>query len=263
MNAVPAANGLLWIRTGWALFMRSPLMWILSLSGYWLLMAVLGMVPIFGPLIAMLLTPTFAVSFMVMSDVCDAGKPLEPALLFSGFRNNLQALITLGGIYLIAMLLTLVLANLSTGGALTQMMREGKLTQINPTALILPMLAYTLVTMAFWFAPILAAWKELKPVKALFFSFFACVRNWRAFSVYSIAWALIAIAAISAISLVTTLLFGSRAAAEGLTQKSAMTMSIAVLPVLFASFYASYRDIFDRRLAPVIELDQPPPPAAD
>jgi hypothetical protein len=197
---------------------------------------------------------------MAMSAACEAGKPMEPTLLFSGFRSNLQPLITLGGIYLIAMLLTLVLANVSTGGALTQMVQQGKLAQVDTTALILPLLAYTLISMAFWFAPVLAAWKELKPPKALFFSFFACLRNWRAFSVYSIAWGLIATAALIAVSIVTALLFGSQAAAGGLIQKAAATLSVAVLPVLFASFYASYRDIFDPKLAPVVELDLPPPP---
>jgi hypothetical protein len=35
--------------------------------------------------------------------------------------------------------------------------------------------------MAYWYAPVLAGWHGLSPAKALFFSFVACLRNWRAF----------------------------------------------------------------------------------
>ena len=38
--------------------------------------------------------------------------------------------------------------------------------------------------MAFWFAPVLAAWQHMGAAKSLFFSFFAGWRNWRAFIVY-------------------------------------------------------------------------------
>ena len=39
--------------------------------------------------------------------------------------------------------------------------------------------------MAYWYAPVLAGWHGFSPAKALFFSFVACARTWRAFLVYS------------------------------------------------------------------------------
>ncbi len=39
-----------------------------------------------------------------------------------------------------------------------------------------------------WFAPALVHWHAMSPAKALFFSFFACLRNWRAFAVYALGW---------------------------------------------------------------------------
>jgi hypothetical protein len=84
------------------------------------------------------------------------------------------------------------------------------------------------------------AW--LSPAKALFFSFVACLRNWRAFLVYSLA-----------ILVVATLLPGlharhSRDAAAGSAALLAIVMTVLLIlvlaPTLFASFYVSYRDVF-------------------
>jgi hypothetical protein len=49
------------------------------------------------------------------------------------------------------------------------------------------------VLMAFWFAPLLAAWDDLPAGKALFFSFIACLRNWRPFLVYGLGVAFISV----------------------------------------------------------------------
>src|SRR5438094_9392625 len=44
--------------------------------------------------------------------------------------------------------------------------------------------AATPVLMAFWFATVLAAWNRIGAAQSLFYSFFAVLRNWRAFFVY-------------------------------------------------------------------------------
>ena len=63
--------------------------------------------------------------------------------------------------------------------------------------------------MAFWFAPLLAAWDDVPAGKALFFSFVACMRNWRAFLTYGIGLLIIALGAgllIAILELVSPLL---------------------------------------------------------
>src|SRR5260221_9201134 len=57
-------------------------------------------------------------------------------------------------------------------------------------AMLVAPLAATPVLMAFWFAPVLAAWNRIGAVQSLFYSFFAVLRNWRAFVVYGGALAL-------------------------------------------------------------------------
>jgi len=96
--------------------------------------------------------------------------------------------------------------------------------------------------MAYWYAPILAGWHDLSPGKALFFSFVACARNWRAFLVYSLAL-------LVAATLLPGLLLGTLAAllpdgAALLTVLVTVLLILILAPTLFASFYVSYRDVF-------------------
>jgi hypothetical protein len=93
--------------------------------------------------------------------------------------------------------------------------------------------------MMFWFAPPLAAWHSASPFKALFYSFFACLMNWRAFLAYGAATALITL--IIPFVLVVTL----RTLLAGVSFAwLAFPLLGVLLPTLFASFYASYRDVF-------------------
>jgi hypothetical protein len=96
--------------------------------------------------------------------------------------------------------------------------------------------------MAYWYAPVLAGWHGLSPAKALFFSFVACLRNWRPFLVYSLAIGVVA-------TLVPGIVLGILAAllpsGASLVLVLMMVLLILVLaPTLFASFYVSYRDVF-------------------
>jgi len=97
------------------------------------------------------------------------------------------------------------------------------------------------VMMLFWFAPVLVAWHSAAPAKALFFSFFACLINWRAFLTYGAATALVMLAVpLAALTLPLLLLGADRAKLAPLV----LPLVVLMLPTLFASFYASYRDVF-------------------
>ena len=100
------------------------------------------------------------------------------------------------------------------------------------------------VLAAFWFAPMLAAWNGMRAIQALFYSFFATVANWRAFLVYGMV-----------VAAVGTLIPGVAIAFVGAAlQRSPAVVTVvpafvlvffvALVPTLFASFYASYRDVF-------------------
>lgn len=253
MLVVPALHGWLWLKRGFGLFARAPLAWILIAVSYWVLVSLLGILPYLGLVAVMVATPVFAVSFMTMCREVERGRPLELPLLFSGFRTNLKVLLVLGAVYLAAIVGILAASQLFDGGLLMRWMLSGEAPprdEASGDAMALAAIAafalFVPVILAFWFAPVLAAWHGMSAAKALFFSFFAALRNWRAFAVYGIAVAVVA-------GLLPGVAFSALAVAargtQGLMSMLALVLVVTLLPTLYASFYASYRDVF---------ADQPP-----
>ena len=94
--------------------------------------------------------------------------------------------------------------------------------------------------------PPLAAWHSTGAVKALFFSLAATVMNWRAFVAYGAVTAIVTVVIPFVLVLVISLACGLRFPAASLV----FPLLVVVLPTLFASFYASYRDVFGYDAAP-------------
>jgi hypothetical protein len=109
-----------------------------------------------------------------------------------------------------------------------------------PATIVILLLAPVL--MAYWFAPVLAAWHGLSVGKALFFSLMACWINWRAFLTYGIALALVAAVLPGVVLAVLLLIFPG--AANFLTALVTVPAMLVLAPIVFASFYVSYRDVF-------------------
>lgn len=250
---VPARHGWAWLARGFFLFRKNPPMWTLLVFTYWILVALMNQIPIAGPLVATLFLPAFSVSFMVICEHLDRGDPLRPILLFAGFRARLPTLVTLGALYLLSIMLVLGISALADHGTLAnwviygtapsaEAIRDGSLS----TALVIAAAAGTPVVMAFWFAPVLAAWDGMNAAKALFFSFFASWRNWRAFLLYG---AVLSVAGTAlSMALVTTALL-LRGHPEML-RLGLIAAILVTMPTLFGSFYAAYRDVFPQDAIP-------------
>ena len=252
MNTVNASHGWVWVLTGFGLFRKSAARWAFIVFSYIMLMQLLGTVPVAGWFAATVLIPVFSASFMIVSRELDQGRELKLALLFSGFRSNLPALLRQGGIYLASALAILALSATVDGGALFHLMvlgekpppkafEDGSLAGAAAVAvtLYLPLLA------AFWFAPALSAWRQMSAFKAMFYSLFAVLRNWRAFLAYGVALVALSLVCSLALFLLALLL---RALLGGRSQDAFLLVVLPVMlsyvPIMFASFYASYRDIF-------------------
>jgi len=244
-----AAHGWRWLAEGFRIFRKNHLMLTFLVVSYWMLMAIVNVIPVIGTIATTLCIPAFSVSLMNACRNIDKGGPLGPQTLFSGFEKNPRALITLGAIYLAATVGILAISSLADGGALMQLMLAGRTPDAEVLASGDVMLALQValillcpLIMAYWYAPILAAWHGLSPAKALFFSFIACARNWRAFLVYSLAL-------LVAATLLPGLLLGTLAAllpdgAALLTVVLTVLLVLILAPTVFASFYVSYRDVF-------------------
>jgi hypothetical protein len=236
---VGARAGAGWLLEGWRIFRAAPAGWMAVVLGYLLLVLIASGIPVVGIALVGLATPGFSVSFMAISRSAKKASSVQFPMLFEGFQQNTRMQLTLGGVYLACVALTF--------GAATLIMGAPPAAQAGPpasgsdpaSAFGIFFALYVPTMMAFWFAPTLAAWHSSGIVKALFFSFMACLMNWRAFVAYGIAMTLL-IFGLSAAAVTAVRLF-----APGLEAgRLALPLLIVVFPTILASYYASYRDIF-------------------
>lgn len=239
VKSVAAGSGWRWIVEGFGLFRKSPFMWValtLVLALIWML---LFAVRIVGPLLFNLVSPIFFAGFMIGCRDIEQGRELELGHLFSGFRTQVATpLVTVGGVYLIGMILILGLIFVTAGGNFLPTALSGKPTDAAAfitavrglaLALILAFTVYIPLLMAVWFAPLLVAFHGMAALPAMKLSFAACWRNFAAFAVYG--FVIMVLWFLASIPLLLGLLI--------------------VLPVVLCSIYASYKDVFE---VPVAEL---------
>jgi hypothetical protein len=255
---VPANHGLNWFTDGYRLFAKSPLLLTLLIFGYFFILMASAVLPVVGPLAALVLVPTFSVGLMVACRTLDVGQGVEWRQLFAGFHSNFPALLRLGFVYLCSMAAILMVSSLLDGGMLMKMTLFGILpaTDIYQDEELAQARALTLVlsvpmVMGFWFAPVLAAWHRLPAMKSLFFSYFACARNLSALLLFT----LVLTGAVLALSVLYRLL--DVIVGDKLAEAMSLPVFLMLIAVLCASVYASYRDIF--RDDPPADLPAQPP----
>ncbi len=229
-RSVPAANGWKWIVEGWNLFKRQPGIWIALIVVLMVIFIVLALIPILGSLASMVLGPVFAGGLVIGCRDLEQGGELKIEHLFAGFRERFGTLASVGLIYLAATVIIALLAGLATGAKLSGLLGGA---QTDPAAVLaaamtlllaaLIMLALMLpVVMAIWFAPALAVFHQLGAIEALKSSFAGCLKNIVPFLVYGVI--------LLGLSIVASIPFGLGWLALG--------------PVVAASIYTAYRDIF-------------------
>ncbi len=260
---VSVAGGARWFIDGWSIFRRSMLGWIALVAAYLLLTNLVAAVPLVGIFAALVIVPPLSVGLMAGARAASHGTAPPLSLLFDGFRSNPRTQITLGVVYMASSLLVFLAMGAADADGQLRAMLSGKLKpdELNPAAILPPLLVaavlYTPVMMAFWFAPPLAAWHSLGAGKALFFSFYACLVNWRAFLGYgALATLLMVLLPFVALAILVLLTGGQ-------VQLSIMgllaALLIVLLPTLLASFYASYRDVFAQPDGQTEPPQEPPP----
>ncbi len=248
-QTLPALAGWQWITGGLAIFRRNPPLLAMLVISYWFTVLLLNVLPIIGAVAASLAIPGLSVGLMQACRNLERGDPINLPTLYSGLRQNPRTLVALGTLYLVCTLGILGISALTDGGDLLRFMLSTKPIDketLESGSLLLPATVVTLLLgpllMAYWFAPVLAAWHQLPAFKALFFSFVACWINWRAFFVYSAG--LLLVAAIAPALLLGLLIIAFPQAQNFLTVLLTVPMTLVVAPVVFASFYVSYRDVF-------------------
>lgn len=228
VKSVAAGDGWVWIRGGYDLFRQNPVIWIALFLIYLLIGMALSVVKGVGPIILNLLAPVFMAGFMLGCQALESGEELEINHLFAGFKHNTSQLITVGGIYLAGIIVIVGLVFVTTGGAMLSMSGAAPAVAdetAGPGMMLAALLAMVLLMpliMAYWFAPILVIFHNLKPVDAMKLSFTACLKNLWPFTVYGLMSMVLLVLAAIPLGL-------------GL---------LVMIPTMTASLYVSYRDIF-------------------
>lgn len=256
---LPAARGTFWLFEGFRLFRRNPpfvtavtLVYLLVVQTLVLLMPGVG--PILLPLILPLLT-------LIVANACrlvDEGSQPNRKGLMRGLSGNLPPMLRLGALQLACAVL-LVLLNLALNGGADPLagidtplgaanMGDGT-APADPAqeaamlgALLRLLLLSAPVIIAFWFAPFLVGWDQVSPFKSLFFSTIASWRNWRAMGMFTIAALVLAGIVPGMILIVIGQVAGVALDVAFIALR--MLLIFLVAPVLTASIYVSYRDIF-------------------
>ncbi len=236
-RAVPAGNGLAWIGTGWNIFTQSPIAWIVCAIIIFVVLFVLGLIPILGGLISSILIMVLAGGLMLGCQAQYAGRPLEIGDLFAGFKDKAGPLIILGLLYVASTVALFVVAGIlfaifigSTGlfGALLSGNQEalGPMMAGSVMALLVISLVMLLmlvpIVMAFLFSPALVSLQNVSPVAAVSMSFFACLKNIVPVVLFFIVGFVILFIAVIPFGL-------------GL---------LVAVPLMYGAIHAAYRDIF-------------------
>ncbi|ABE33154.1 putative membrane protein [Paraburkholderia xenovorans LB400] len=247
---VPAKAGYVWFRQGIWLFRKNPLAFLTLFFTYLLVMTLVSQIPVIGGVLPLAFIPGVAVGFMAACRNTIAGKPVFPTILVDGFHSYgpvvAKRLLVLGVLYVVAMALVLAGSALADGGMLLKVMLGGATMDQDaiansniPLAVLTALALYIPVAMIFWFSPILTAWHDVPPVKAMFFSIVSCWRNRGAFVVFGALWFAVAITVSLGLSALMQALGAGDFAFAVL-----MPATMIVTTMLYCSFYATYRGCF-------------------
>ena len=227
-RTVAAGRGWDWIVEAFALFRRQPGIWILIAVVLGILFIVVSMIPLLGSFATALLSPIVGGGLMLGCRDLDRGGALELERLFTGFRQKTGDLVMVGAFNLVGwVVIAFTIVAVIGGGVFMGVMRGGiegagiSIASMMVAALLVAALSVPLY-MATWFAPALIMLQDRSASEALKMSFVACLRNWVPFLFYGVV--LVFLSIVAAIPL-------------GLGY-------LVLVPVLIASIYTAYRDIF-------------------
>ncbi|EGI75510.1 BPSS1780 family membrane protein [Hylemonella gracilis] len=249
LNLVPARTGLAWFRAGLRTFWRQPL----AFSGLFLLfiamVSLVGMLPYVGGVLALTLLPAATLGFMAATREAASGKFPMPAILLSAFRAGRQrarAMLVLGAAYALGLVLVMGVSALADDGQFARMYLFGgpitaELANSSAfrNAVWISMALSIPLNMLFWHAPALVHWHDVPPVRSLFFSFVACVRNFWAFTLYTLAWSGLGLLVAFGLILLTAVL--GQTAVLGV---ALMPVSLLMGAMFITSIWFSFQDSF-------------------
>ena len=228
-QSVAAGNGWTWISQAWDMNGQQRGTWIGLFVLFGVFVIVMSVIPFLGSLVLALVTPIIYGGVMLGCEAQRKGQRIEVGHLFAGFRQHTGKLVGVGVFTLLAFLAIFALVGVVFGFSMMAVMMGGNPTPDQLGSMMTVALGALIATglsvpvyMAIWFSTPLITLNNLDVGEALKRSFRACLKNVLPFLVWGAVMFVLAIVA-SIPLMLGWLLLG---------------------PVLLASVYTSYRDIF-------------------
>jgi len=223
---VPAGNGVTWFSRGWALFKQAPGPWIGIAVGFLLLLIVLSVIPLVN-VVVNLVVPIFVGGIMLGCKSLEEGGELRFNHLFAGFSGYAGSLLLIGLLYLAGMIAVIAVAGvlgaaLGMGAAAADSNGWASMFVGMAVIFLVAMLLMVPLAMAVWYAPALVVFHEVPPFQAMKTSFAVCLKNFLPFLVYGLVFVVLAV----------------------LASLPVFLGWLVLLPVMYGSIYASYKDMF-------------------
>lgn len=244
MSNIPASTGVAWIREGFAIFRKQPGGLMLLMLAYLVAGLILGIIPLLGQVLPIVLTPVFTAVFVQACATADRRQNLTPEMLRPIFQKPVfPRLAGLGALFMLALILLFLVFGAVVGGDIMHQLAEQKLAPEAAAAtgnfgwaMLVVFLLSLPASMAMLFAAPLIFWQGMGVGKSLFYSFFAIWRALRAFLLFFISWMLI----VMLLTQVVVILLGKTLLGMAIVQSLLMVIAM----VFQCSVYAAYRTIF-------------------
>lgn len=246
MSGLPAITGWQWLRQGAGLFGRQPGGLTVLLFANILLSLTISSLPWIGPLVAVVLIPSFSMAFMQACLMIDNGERVTLRVLLTGFRKpQVVTLVKVGLVYLGVSLLLALLARGMIDESFWQQVSnaQGDPGKVEVEAsdmlamfgvFVLDLLALTSLA----FAAPLAYWQQMTAGKATFYSFFAVLKSARVFAMLLLGW----FGLFFTLCFIVALVFGP----VNIARVIIMWLIFLFVLLLQCAVYVGYRQIFGK-----------------
>lgn len=240
-----AGGGWQWIVAAFRIFRKSPLIWMALAIIFVALQLLSTRLPPFGALLMSLLSPIFYAGFMAGAREVEKGGELELLHLVAGFKKNTAQLVSIGGIYLVSLIVIFGITFALSGDAIATKLAQFQELERQATPdpqvamqlfvdlmrLGLPaLLLATPLFMAYWFAPALVYFADQNALQAMKLSFTASLKNILPFLVY-----VLILGALAFIAMIPAFLG-----------------FLVLIPLVIITLYTSYNDVFEGEIKPAV-----------
>lgn len=233
IRTAAAGRGAAWLLEAFQYFSKAAITWLGVVFILLIIVILSALLPMAG-IVLQILTPVLIGGLMLgCKEATAPGGQFQLNHLFAGFSQNtgnlviLGVLHTLGTVIIVALMVIMVIVVLGSMALLaaimdgdTSLLLENLLVML--LVVLMGMLLYLPLLMAFWFAPALVMLEGQTAIGAIKYSFVGCLKNVVPFLVYGIV--------ALPLCLLATMPF--------------MLGWFILIPMTIASFYTGYREIY-------------------